>query len=609
VKDHQALLSTRVAAIFAIKQGLGPQATATLVPLMDEAPVREWVIRSLGDRLEEVAEVPVAPIIVGLEDTNPRVRLAAVIALARLGQSAATAPLTHRLDDPDPLVAHTAVNALVVLQAADACFAMLDRQDASAGQRVGALRVLQSLHTTRTVEGLIEAYDREGDGLRRRGIVSALCRLYFKDGPWKGESWGTRPDTSGPYYQPATWEESSHIAETLRTAVKREHGDDAAHLFTELNRHKIVLDGSLDTILAAAEKDSAIIPAAVGQLSRLDNVPDSALPLLVRAIGLEKADPIISMQSIVALVKLSTVEAWQAALSAIVKLEAAGRNKTEYERARDALLNSPKLELQLPLFTAVAEKAGGQQAIWADAALLQISTRGSVESRELATKALDEGWQHPLRRVQIIAAVEAARHNGSKARVLSAEHDADSKVVAAAKRAIKSLRWDQPSVKPEGPKIGTLDPAAVVEQVLKTKGSVAYGEELFARLNCAKCHTVKPYEPLRGPFLGNIAATYRRRDLAESVLLPSKSIAQGFATNQFLLDDGRSLTGFVTLEAADRVVIRDLEGKETTIPTASIEERAKQPLSMMPEGLVKELAVNEFASLVDYLESLVKKGQ
>jgi putative heme-binding domain-containing protein len=80
-----------------------------------------------------------------------------------------------------------------------------------------------------------------------------------------------------------------------------------------------------------------------------------------------------------------------------------------------------------------------------------------------------------------------------------------------------------------------------------------------------------------------------------------------FATNQFLLDDGRTLTGFVSQEAADKVTVRDIEGKEYQIPAASIEERVKLPISMMPEGLVKALTVKEFAALLDYLESLPKK--
>ena len=96
----------------------------------------------------------------------------------------------------------------------------------------------------------------------------------------------------------------------------------------------------------------------------------------------------------------------------------------------------------------------------------------------------------------------------------------------AAKKTADELRF-QSDLKQSGPRIETLSAEAVIVAVVKEKGDRRLGEDLFVRLNCTKCHTVKPDEPLRGPFLGTIASTYKRRDLAESVLIPSKSIAQG----------------------------------------------------------------------------------
>jgi putative heme-binding domain-containing protein len=72
-------------------------------------------------------------------------------------------------------------------------------------------------------------------------------------------------------------------------------------------------------------------------------------------------------------------------------------------------------------------------------------------------------------------------------------------------------------------------------------------------------------------------------------------------------DDGKQVTGFVVQEAADKIVLRNADGKEIVIPTAEIEERHKLTTSVMPEGLVKKLTVEEFASLIDYIESLPKK--
>ena len=59
--------------------------------------------------------------------------------------------------------------------------------------------------------------------------------------------------------------------------------------------------------------------------------------------------------------------------------------------------------------------------------------------------------------------------------------------------------------------------------------------------------------------LGSIAKIYRRRDLAEAIILPNKSIAQGFKTNLLVLDNGKIYTGFVTDETGDTITIRDID--------------------------------------------------
>ena len=192
----------------------------------------------------------------------------------------------------------------------------------------------------------------------------------------------------------------------------------------------------------------------------------------------------------------------------------------------------------------MAEKLAGPTSAWAEAALLGLSVRGSPESREQVSRSLSEGWADPKRRVQILQAVGLARYRPYRERVLAALNDRIVRLPWLLRRP--PMNALQPDSKSTGPRIEALAPEAVVAAVAKEKGDRLLGEDLFARLNCSKCHTVRADEPLRGPFLGTIAATYKRRDLAESVLIPSKSIAQGFATNQFILDDGRTLMGFVS---------------------------------------------------------------
>jgi putative heme-binding domain-containing protein len=114
-------------------------------------------------------------------------------------------------------------------------------------------------------------------------------------------------------------------------------------------------------------------------------------------------------------------------------------------------------------------------------------------------------------------------------------------------------------------------------------------------------------EAQKGPYLGNIVETYKRPELAVSILDPNKTIAQGFKTNVFTFNDDSVAMGFVTDEQGEQVTIRDIASQEHTFLKSEIAKREELPTSMMPPGLMMNFTVHEFASLLDYLEKLAKK--
>jgi putative heme-binding domain-containing protein len=168
---------------------------------------------------------------------------------------------------------------------------------------------------------------------------------------------------------------------------------------------------------------------------------------------------------------------------------------------------------------------------------------------------------------------------------------------------------DQLQIKPipdDTPKTSSLEPEDLIEKAVSMRGDVTLGEVAFSKANCGMCHTVDSSQTPKGPFLGNIAKTYPRAELARNILDPNRTIAQGFKTEQFLMAGGQVYVGFVTLESAESVTIRDAKGVETLLEKEEIEERVKVATSSMPTGLLEPLTVLEFASLLDYLESLAK---
>lgn len=139
------------------------------------------------------------------------------------------------------------------------------------------------------------------------------------------------------------------------------------------------------------------------------------------------------------------------------------------------------------------------------------------------------------------------------------------------------------------------------------RGNVELGEQVYTRATCNACHTVSQDEDQKGPYLGNIAQTYKRAELAQNIFDPNKTIAQGFASQLITLSDDTQHLGFITLEGPEEVSLRNILAEETTIKTGDIKARQKLPTSMMPPGLMATFTVHEFASLLDYLQSLVKQ--
>ncbi|MDF1714991.1 MAG: c-type cytochrome [Akkermansiaceae bacterium] len=475
--------------------------------------------------------------------------------------------------------------------------------------RKAAAWALMRMHKVEVVDELIKRLSSEKDLAKRRPLLSTLARLYHTEAEWKGDSWGTRPDTRGPYYQLATWEQSERILTSLKTILKEAPAEEAAFIITMLNKNRIPANDALDRIIDLALQDDKLIPVAITQLASADNVPARALPFVIKGARSSESGPSAHADAVKVLVASDHPEAISASIEALINIGKAQGAGKQAGAARDYFLKAPKLENHhLALETMAAEKAGSLAGNWAAMAVIELASRkgGSPESREMSQKAIDKGWSDSKQKIAFINAARDLRNPLINDRIRIALSDPDQAVAKAARDAAGRLKIQAPGAD-KTPKIATLKVEDALKQVTSHKGDISLGQAVFARATCNACHTVSQDEKQKGPYLGNIAETYRRNELAESILVPNKTIAQGFATNVFNLKDGRSFAGFVTDEAGDTVSIRDISSTEHSFKKSEIKDRSTLATSLMPAGLMAGFTVHEMASLLDYLESFVKK--
>jgi putative heme-binding domain-containing protein len=612
------VLEVRVAALYAVTQrGIQSENSVRIISLILEYLENSNVMapfytRAYGDMAQDlITKGQVTPIDEelfrwGMEIKDVLRNREAIIAAARQNKRETSLALSRHPTSPDLRIRHTAFQALAKMSAHEAAFSMIDSDDIDT--RKAAAWALMRMHKPEVVNELLSRLGSEKDLAKRRPLLSTLARLYHKEAEWKGDSWGTRPDTRGPYYQPTTWEQSERILTTLKTILKGAEAEEAAFIITKLNKNRIPADDALDRIIDLALKDDKLIPVAITQIASANNIPERALPLVIKGAKTFEAGPAAHSDAVKILVQSDHPEAIAAAIQALINIDKVKGSGKQSTAARGYFLKAPKLENHhLALEKLAAERAGTPEGNWAAMAVVQLASRkdGSPESREMSMKAIGKAWADSKQKIAFINAARDLRNPILNERIRIALSDPDKSVAKAAKDAAGRLKIQVPGAD-KTPKIATLKPEEALKKITAHKGDLSLGEAIFTRATCNACHTVSQNEKQKGPYLGNIAETYRRNELVEAILVPNKTIAQGFATNVFQLKDGKAFAGFVTDESGDSVTIRDISSTEHSFKKSAIKDRSTLPTSLMPPELMSGFTVHEAASLLDYLESLVK---
>ncbi len=133
-------------------------------------------------------------------------------------------------------------------------------------------------------------------------------------------------------------------------------------------------------------------------------------------------------------------------------------------------------------------------------------------------------------------------------------------------------------------------------------GSIERGSEVFQRVHCAKCHRFGDIGEEEGPDLTALSRRAMKKEILESILFPSHLLPPTYATHTVVTTREQKFSGhIVRQQGSDRLLLVQLDNRVVTLDQADVEEILPEKVSLMPEGLLDELNLQEISDLFAYL--------
>jgi putative membrane-bound dehydrogenase-like protein len=200
------------------------------------------------------------------------------------------------------------------------------------------------------------------------------------------------------------------------------------------------------------------------------------------------------------------------------------------------------------------------------------------------------GWSKLLLAAVTAKKIPAGAVNVNQIRKLLASKDAD--LVKQTKATWGTVREGR---NPEREQVV----ADMRKFLTQTKGDAVKGQQVFTNF-CAQCHKIHGEGKEVGPDItANGRATFEQ--LLSNVFDPSLVIGAGYQATTVTTKKGRTLTGLLVEETPQRVVLKQQGGESVVIAADDIDDINRLKVSLMPEGIEKQLKPQELADLFAFL--------
>lgn len=140
------------------------------------------------------------------------------------------------------------------------------------------------------------------------------------------------------------------------------------------------------------------------------------------------------------------------------------------------------------------------------------------------------------------------------------------------------------------------------QTALAKKGEPKKGQVIFQK-NCATCHHLAGIGVNVGPSIADTERTKTASQLLLDVLNPNAAIDSNYFNYEVTLKNGRVLTGLIAAETASSLTLKRAENQTDTVLRQDIEELRSTGVSLMPEGLEKNISIDEMADLLAFLKN------
>ena len=147
------------------------------------------------------------------------------------------------------------------------------------------------------------------------------------------------------------------------------------------------------------------------------------------------------------------------------------------------------------------------------------------------------------------------------------------------------------------------------EELLQLQMSAAAGKNIVAgraafEKICATCHRFGPIGTDVGPDLTTINSRFKKRDILESILFPSRTVSDQYQSEEIKTATA-TFNALLLRETPTALQIRVSTdpAKPLVVQKSQVQSREKSAVSFMPEGLIDKMSQADISNLMAFIQT------